>query len=307
LILTTATFIIRFHLDLAFILTPKMKPNSYIREVVTADLHARGRQGDVTPADMQTVFVELNKRRIDTVFTPEKTEDKQPRQIGAFAADSSVRAQGGGKPSQHSEKPRGRDGDDEARGRSRTHLPADEPRRRSTSQDPKTVSAYMKGIAFITRNGSSGSLKFAQGLHDSCKKLGEPLFETNAMGTINSPLKLLGLHSWGQYGGKLGLGATLDFSLFAGLMLLRDIFYNGDKLSKSGAQHRSDNDASWSKPKAMSLRGDLAPPHGTNSGRKSGGKGDKGKHKTVTAAAATEDKSDFEAFLDRSPAPDKDE
>jgi hypothetical protein len=255
---------------------------------------------------MQTIFAELNKRRIDTISVPAKTEDKQPRQIGAFAADSSARAQGGGKPSQHSEKPRGRDGGDEARGRSHTRLPADEPRR-SRSQDSRTISAYMKGIDFIARNGSSGLLKFAQGLHDSCKKLGEPLFETNAMGTINTPLKLLGIHSWGQYGGKLGLGATLDFRLFAGLMLLRDIFYGGDRLSKSGAQHRSNNDADWSKSKAMNLRGDLAPIT-TNSGGKGGGKGGKGKRKTITAAAAraTEDKSDFEAFLDRSPAPDTD-
>jgi hypothetical protein len=90
--------------------------------------------------------------------------------------------------------------------------------------------------------------------------------------------------------------------VFAALMLARDIYSNHDLLAGTGLQHRVVNDSSWSKKKAISLRGDVAvirkPLNGA--GGKGGGKGEgggKGKKYSMVAAAAAASTS-FSRLLD---------
>ena len=81
----------------------------------------------------------------------------------------------------------------------------------------------------------------------------------------------------------------MDFEVFASLMLARDIFGGSSRLTRTGAQYSIDSDATWSKTKVCSLRGDLAVAAVNGKGKgggKGGGKG-YGKDKFVVAAAAS--------------------
>ena len=85
-------------------------------------------------------------------------------------------------------------------------------------------------------------------------------------------------------------------------MLTRDIYSNNDLLTKTGLQHRIDNDPSWSKRKAISLRGDIAVIRRSfkGAGSTSSGKGvggGKGKRPSMVAAAAAASTS-FSRLLD---------
>ena len=90
--------------------------------------------------------------------------------------------------------------------------------------------------------------------------------------------------------------------LFAALMLARDICSNGDSLTRTGVQHRIDNDSTWSKQKATDLQGNVAIAGFNKVGgvSTSGGKGKgggKGKKYSMVAAAATASTS-FSRLLD---------
>jgi hypothetical protein len=202
-------------------------------------------------------------------------EDKQQqRQVGAFAA-AKTGDKGGGKPQQPSAaKPpeRGRPAE--------RHAASDgSASKRSQSQGTSSVAFYKKSIDYVVKHGA---LKYLQGLHDKCKVFGEAIFEVDQTGSIVVPLKLVGAHSWGQYGGKFGQGSTADSALWAGLMLARDICSRSSTLSRTGSQHCSDNDTAWTKEAAIDLRGDLVIA-GVNDLPKRVGKG---KKRPVVAAAA---------------------
>jgi hypothetical protein len=87
--------------------------------------------------------------------------------------------------------------------------------------------------------------------------------------------------------------------LFAALMLARDICSGDDSLTKTGVQHRTDNDSSLlgRKKKATDLRGDVAIAgiQGASGGKGKGG--GKGKMNSMVAAAATISSS-FSRLLD---------
>jgi hypothetical protein len=187
----------------------------------------------------------------------------------------------------------------QSRGRSqeRKIAGAERDSKRSCSQALPTVRIYQKGIQYIQENGP---LKFLQRLHDACKSLGEPLFKCNQTGGIVVPIELAKPHTWGQFSGLLAYGCEIDDGVFAGLMLTRDMFSHKPTLTKTGAQHCSDNDSTWTKNKALALRGDLAPNSSKGKGK---GKGKGTTQPNLTGAAATA--SDFGSILDGGIAGDK--
>ena len=253
---------------------------SRTREVINHAFFVDARGGNKTKAQLNAALSQMQDMKIPTVCKVLRDESKQQRPIGqvnAFAAVPPVPAPGGkgGKGGKGS-KPQPQD-----RGRSteRQHGSASEtprPRSRSPSQQSSVVDAYKQCIDSIKRHGL---LKFLQRLHKSCTALTEPLFEVNQDGTIVSPIKLLSNHSWSRFGGRLGAGGRIETGLFAGLMLARDICGHdpdgAGKLTKTGQQHRTSNDSSWTKLKATELRGDLTVVRVLDSTKRKANKGKK--------------------------------
>jgi hypothetical protein len=256
-------------------------------------------RGELTVPALNAIFGKLIELRIDTVIPMHGDEGKHQHPVGAFAAAKSTSfapsvsagKPGHGQGSSQFAQERGRNQErrDGGSGRQRS---------RSRSQDTTTVEVYKRSIDFVVK---SGLIKFLQNLHDTCKSsLGATLFEHDQKGAINTPVKLCRAHTWLQYGDSLSYSARdtrMGNDLFAALMLARDICSGEDSLTKTGVQHRTDNDSSWSKPKANKLQGDvaIAGARGASGGKgKGGGKGKK--HSMVAAAAAAS--TSFSRLLD---------
>ena len=274
-IIHSTNLIVMMLVDLMFVELPKAIADTRVREVIDEAVFEAARDGRFSSASLTAAFSKLNDLRINTVPTLKGDEDKQQqRQVGAFAA-AKTGDKGGGKPQQPSAaKPpeRGRPAE--------RHAASDgSASKRSQSQGTSSVAFYKKSIDYVVKHGA---LKYLQGLHDKCKVFGEAIFEVDQTGSIVVPLKLVGAHSWGQYGGKFGQGSTADSALWAGLMLARDICSRSSTLSRTGSQHCSDNDTAWTKEAAIDLRGDLVIA-GVNDLPKRVGKG---KKRPVVAAAA---------------------
>ena len=259
----------------AYVNLPKVLPHSRVREVFTAEVLEDARAATYEPHHLHAAFAQLHVLRIDTTLpipSATKVEDKQQRQVGAFAAGKTTHNSSSGTPLPRPMKPQER-----GRPLERPAVGNGETPKRSRSQDKEVVDFYGKSIGLVRKHNA---LKFLQGLHDECVKIGEALFEVNHSGHVTAPPKLVAPHTWGQYGGKLAVHHPVEAALFAGLMLARDMFRHGSSLSKTGVQHCSDNDPAWTKAAARDLRGDLIPPP------KAGKGGKKGKKPSVVAAAA---------------------
>ena len=269
----------------------KAEPNSRVREVFTPELFKKAQKGDLTAAEFAAALTKTNELKIPTAIAvrgagnePEN-EGKQQRQIGAFVAEKRTHAsfdKSSVKPQQTPVK---------FQDRGRTQFKAsDEKHVRSRSQDTTTVAHYKRGVGYATKHGA---LKFLQTLNDQCTALGEAILTVDPKGGVVTPIQLTAAHTWGQFGGKYAVttGNIVDSEVFASLMLARDIFGGSSRLTRTGAQYSIDSDATWSKTKACSLRGDLAVATVNGKG-KGGGKGSgkgygKGKTKFVVAAAAS--------------------
>ena len=250
----------------------KADVNCRTRDVMNAAFFKLAREGKVTKAQLLAALTQLQDMKIPTSCKTLRDETKQQRPVGqvnAFAAVPTAPAPGG-KGSKGGAKPQPQE-----RGRppERQHESSSEttrPRSRSPSQQHSTVATYKKCIDAVKKHGL---LKYLQRIQKECEAINEPLFEVDQAGDIVLPIKLLSPHSWGKFSGKLGVGGNIDSGLFAGLMLTRDICRDG-KLSKTGSQHCSDNDSTWTKQKAIELRGDLtiAGAIASQNGEKSKGK-----------------------------------
>jgi hypothetical protein len=235
---------------------------------------------------LNAAFSATHDQKISTVCKTTRDEGEQSGPIGqvsAFAAIPAVPTPSAksGKGNAKSQR-QGATWPDRGRPTERQKESGSEatrPRSRSPSQQSSTVNNYKTFIEFVAKNGA---LKFLQRLHQQCATLKEPLFVVDQKGSIVLPVKLTSTHSWGQFNGKLGIGSTLELDLFAGLMLARDMCGQGVRFSKTGSQHCSDNDATWTKEKAIELRGDL-PIAGVSDSHKKKGKG-KGKGKGAFAS-----------------------
>jgi hypothetical protein len=302
-VLSTPKVVILLTVEHMFVTVPKALPHNRVREVVTQDILEQAMRGELTVPALNAIFGKLIELRIDTVIPMQGDEGKQQHPVGAFAAAKSTSFA----PSGSAGKPGHGQGSSQfaqERGRHQERRGGGSGRQRSRSQDTTTVEVYKKSIDFILKNGP---IKFLQNLHNTCKSsLGATLFEGDQKGTITMPLTLCKGHSWSQYGDSLSYSARdarMGNDLFAALMLARDIFSDSDLLTKTGIQHRSDNDSSWSKPKANKLRGDIAiagtrRAEALKSRLGNKGKGDgKGKKYSMVGAAATASTS-FSTLLD---------
>jgi len=258
----------------------KADVNCRTRDVIDATFFKLAREGKVTKAQLLAALSQLQDMKIPTTCKTLRDETKQQQRpvgpVNAFAAVPTAPAPGG-KGSKGGAKPQPQERGRPAERIKDSSSETTRPRSRSPSQQQSTVAMYKKCIDAVKKHGL---LKYLQRIHKECVAINEPLFEVDQAGDIVIPLKLLSPHSWGKFSGKLGVGGNIDSGLFAGLMLTRE-FCRDSKLSKTGSQHCSDNDSTWTKQKAIELRGDL-----TIAGAIDSQNGEKSKGKAKAAFAA---------------------
>ena len=296
-ILSSQALIIKMVIDYLLAELTRLVPDSRAQLIITAEVFANARQGRLTAARFHGLLRELSAQRIATV-PPSETQDATGNtdglpQHGTFAA--AVGTPGGGKGGPALVKPKVEPPQPQDRPRPPGHGAGGARTGRSHSPGTSSLAYYGKSIRNVTKYGP---LAFFQKLQDLSLAFGERLFEVDQPGSLLSSLKLATPHSWGGYGGKYGIDSKTSSDskpssdLWGALMLARDLCRPNYKLSQLGSKYCSDSDHSWTKAKAVELRGSLTIA-GVNDGAgkpnkpgKGGGKGS-GAAESKTAAAAS--------------------